>query len=80
MSRDEGTYSAVEIEFADALTHNKLNITDHHNFTMASLCDSGAVFACKSSNGKLFAFFFVFTFFVFCFTLFCCTLCCSIVL
>ena len=52
-TRDEDKFSAVEIEFADVNFHNKINITDHHNFTLAALNEFGAVFACRASVGTL---------------------------
>jgi chromosome transmission fidelity protein 4 len=44
-SRDEETHFAVEIELSDTTKHKNVRFTDHYNFSMAALCDSGAIFA-----------------------------------
>eukprot|EP00960_Hanusia_phi_P077656 768724-Hanusia_phi.AAC.7 len=55
-SRNESTYNAIEIEFADINTHRPIRFNDFTGFTMAAMDASGAVFASpqvKERNGEL---------------------------
>ena len=40
LSRDENTYSAIEVEFNDATKHRTMRLTDHYGFSMAALDDA----------------------------------------
>ncbi len=48
MTREEETFSSVEIDFADKSSHRTVRITDRYGFTMAALCPQGVVFASPS--------------------------------
>jgi hypothetical protein len=52
ITRDENTYSAVEVDFNNTEQHRTLRLTDHYNFSMAALDDAAVVFGAKSSNGN----------------------------
>ncbi|KAJ3128780.1 hypothetical protein HK098_003546 [Nowakowskiella sp. JEL0407] len=43
----------VNIEFNDKSSARDISFTDHHNFTMASLHERGALFACESRAGQM---------------------------
>ncbi|KAJ3291183.1 hypothetical protein HK104_006291 [Borealophlyctis nickersoniae] len=48
---DAHTHSNVNVEFHDR-TQRPIRFTDHYNYSMASLGQSGAAFACESSGGN----------------------------
>ena len=45
VSREEDTFSSIEIDFADKAANRTVRITDHYGFTMAALGTQGVVFA-----------------------------------
>tara|TARA_B100000524_G_scaffold338016_1_gene229126 strand:- start:1020 stop:2636 length:1617 start_codon:yes stop_codon:yes gene_type:complete len=51
-SREEPTYSAVEVEFSDAERHRTLRLTDHYSFSIAALDHAAVAFASRSNNGN----------------------------
>ena len=52
LSRDENTYSAIEVEFNDATKHRTMRLTDHYGFSMAALDEAAVLFASRSNHGK----------------------------
>eukprot|EP00743_Colponemidia_sp_Colp-15_P005428 GILK01005834.1.p1 GENE.GILK01005834.1~~GILK01005834.1.p1 ORF type:complete len:1072 (+),score=257.64 GILK01005834.1:57-3218(+) len=48
VTHTEAVSSTIHIEFADTGSHKPIRTTDHHNFSMASLCEHGAIMACPS--------------------------------
>ncbi|EOD21019.1 hypothetical protein EMIHUDRAFT_450890 [Emiliania huxleyi CCMP1516] len=52
LSRDENTYSAIEVEFSDATKHRTMRLTDHYGFSMAALDEAAVLVASRSNHGK----------------------------
>ena len=52
LSRDEQTYSAIEVDFNNTEQHRTMRLTDHYNFTMAALDSAAVMFASKANNGN----------------------------
>ncbi|KAI9010132.1 hypothetical protein DFJ74DRAFT_339799 [Hyaloraphidium curvatum] len=49
---DQSTHSTVHVEFHDRSAQRPFSFTDHYNYTLATLGDRGALFACESALGS----------------------------
>ena len=52
LSRDEQTYSAIEVDFNNTEQHRTLRLTDRYGFTMAALDGAAVIFGSRSNNGN----------------------------
>lgn len=49
---DQSTHSTVHVEFHDRSAQRPFSFTDHYNYSMATLGERGALFACESAMGS----------------------------
>ena len=52
LSRDEQTYSAIEVDFNNTEQHRTLRLTDRYGFSMAALDGAAVIFGSRSNNGN----------------------------
>ena len=52
ISRQEDTFSSLEVEFADKATNRTIRLADRYGFTMAALAANGMVFASQSQKSE----------------------------
>jgi len=48
--RHDEEISTIHVEYHDRSVLRPYSFTDHRNYSMASLCEHGAVFACESNS------------------------------